>query len=143
MPNINVKIHDKPDAAHRKLILDLLIKHNNAAVGDRLWENLFVAVEEDNKIIGGLWGRTSNLWLVIELMIIPKPYRGCGHGKKLMLTAEELAIDRGCQYSWLDSYSYQAPNFYKSLGYEPFGTLNNFPSGHNRIFMKKTLASNS
>ena len=142
MSNISLKIHDKPDVAHKKLLLGLLIEYNNAAVGDRCWKSLFVAVEENNKVIGGLWGRTSNLWLVVELMIIPEPYRGRGHGKELMLRAEKLAIKRGCQNSWLDSYSYQAPNFYKSLGYEPFGKLENFPSGHNRVFMKKTLANN-
>jgi hypothetical protein len=38
---------------------------------------------------------------------------------------------------WLDSFSFQAPGFYKKLGYSVFGTLPDFPKGETRYFFSK------
>jgi hypothetical protein len=42
-------------------------------------------------------------------------------------------------HAYLDTFSFQAPDFYKKLGYEVFGELQDFPHGHQRYFMKKRL----
>jgi len=39
----------------------------------------------------------------------------------------------------LDSYSFQAPDFYKKLGYQEFGLLEGFPAEHSRHFLWKEL----
>jgi hypothetical protein len=35
--------------------------------------------------------------------------------------------------------SFQAPEFYKKLGYHIFGKLENFPAEHSMIFLRKRL----
>jgi len=52
---------------------------------------------------------------------------------------EHAAKERGCTAAHLDTFSFQARPFYESLGYEVFGTLDDYPQGHQRFFMKKTL----
>jgi ribosomal protein S18 acetylase RimI-like enzyme len=66
-------------------------------------------------------------------------HRGGGWGRALLERAEEEAIARGLQGVWLDTFSFQAPGFYQKLGYEVFGTLADYPPGHTRYFLRKTL----
>ena len=46
------------------------------------------------------------------------------------------ALRRGCRAAYLDTFSYQARPFYEKLGYEVFGTLDDYPLGHQRFFMR-------
>jgi ribosomal protein S18 acetylase RimI-like enzyme len=58
-----------------------------------------------------------------------------------MNEAEAEAIHRGCRGAWLDTFSFQARGFYERLGYSIFGTIENFPPGHRRFFLKKDFAA--
>ena len=53
---------------------------------------------------------------------------------------EAEAIRRGCKGAYLDTFSYQARPFYEKLGYEVFGTLDDYPTGHQRFYMRKRLS---
>jgi hypothetical protein len=54
-----------------------------------------------------------------------------------------VGVQRGCQYVWLDTYSFQARPFYEKLGYRVFGQLPDHPPGHTRFFMFKTLRNDA
>jgi hypothetical protein len=45
----------------------------------------------------------------------------------------------GAKNAYLDTFSFQAPEFYKKCGHQEFGTLENFPTGHTRYFLTKKL----
>ena len=57
----------------------------------------------------------------------------------MLLALEDKARERGCEFSHLDTFSYQARPFYEKLGYEVFATLEDYPPGQQRFYMKKTL----
>jgi hypothetical protein len=59
----------------------------------------------------------------------------------LMLTAEEEAITRGCSGSTLDTFSFQALDFYNKLGYRTFGTLSGYNGKHQRHYLQKSLCN--
>ena len=40
----------------------------------------------------------------------------------------------------LDKFSFQARGFYEKLGYAVFGALEDYPIGHSRMFLRKTIA---
>lgn len=65
---------------------------------------------------------------------------GEGLGTRLLALAEEEGIKRGCISAYLDSMSFQAPDFYLKRGYEIWGELEDFPVGHRRTFLQKKLA---
>lgn len=58
----------------------------------------------------------------------------------LMQLVESAAVERGCEWAWLDTFDFQALPFYKKLGFEVFSKLDDFPKGHQRIFLKKKIA---
>ncbi len=60
-------------------------------------------------------------------------------GIAFLTLAEEEARGRGAKNAYLDTFSFQAPDFYKQHGYQVFGELKDFPPGHQRYFYKKQL----
>ncbi len=56
-----------------------------------------------------------------------------------MIEAEKLARAQDCIFIHLDTFSFQAPEFYKSLGFEVFGLLDEYPGELKRFYMKKML----
>jgi len=95
--------------------------------------------DESGTIIGGVWGQVNWNWVHIGLVWVAETLRGTGYGRQLIAAMEHAAKERGCTAAHLDTFSFQARPFYESLGYEVFGTLDDYPQGHQRFFMKKTL----
>ncbi|MBN1956240.1 MAG: GNAT family N-acetyltransferase, partial [Anaerolineae bacterium] len=62
-----------------------------------------------------------------------------GHGHRLLTAVEDEARRRGAKYAHLDTFSFQAPDFYEQHGYRVFGELEDFPPGHRRYYFTKRL----
>jgi len=102
---------------------------------------LAIPIRDDTGVVaGGLWGCTSLGWLHIQMLFVPAPLRGLGIGSALIASAEAEAIRRGCRGAHVDTFSFQAVGFYQKLGFSRFGTLDDCPPGHQRLFFCKTLA---
>ncbi|AFY70533.1 GCN5-related N-acetyltransferase [Thalassoporum mexicanum PCC 7367] len=76
-----------------------------------------------DKIWGGLFGITSGKRLYVDMLWLDQTIRHQGYGSKLMHMAEQEAIARGCTLAYLDTASFQAPEFYRKMGYEIFGEI--------------------
>lgn len=114
--------------------------YNTQQAGDDDGKNLcYVLKTPEGEVAGGVIGATHWDWLYVNLMWLRKDLRGKGYGKELLALAEEEARQRGAKQSYLDTFSFQAPEFYKKQGYEVFGQLDDFPTGHQRFYLKKTL----
>jgi GNAT superfamily N-acetyltransferase len=96
--------------------------------------------DENGALLGGAWGYVNWNWLFVGLVWLSDDLRGGGYGRQMITTLEDAARERGCQYAHLDTFSYQARPFYEGLGYEVFATLDDYPPGHQRFFMKKSLS---
>ncbi|MFN2303937.1 MAG: GNAT family N-acetyltransferase [Anaerolineales bacterium] len=117
-----------------------LTNYNTEQAGDDHGKNLcFVMQTQDGEIVGGVIGATYWNWLYVNLMWIRKDLRGQGYGAKLLTLAEDEARQRGAKHAYLDTFSFQAPDFYKKQGYEEFGRLDNFPGQYTRYFFSKDL----
>ena len=62
-----------------------------------------------------------------------------GSGRGCSRQAEREAARRGCREMQLDTHAYQAPGFYRRLGYEQIGDLPGWPAGSRRLFFRKAL----
>lgn len=131
---------EKPEEAAWEIIGRGLDNYNQQKAGDMHFERLCFAVSSpDGTIVGGVLGEKFWDWLHIDLMWIKEEYRGRGYGRQLLSAIEDEAKKRGVRNIFLDTFSFQAPEFYEQHGYRVFGELSEFPSGFNRFFFTKEL----
>jgi GNAT superfamily N-acetyltransferase len=107
--------------------------------GHQPWKPLGVFVRDRDAIVAGLAGETYSGWLFIRYLWVSDGLRGQGIGRGLMGGGENRASERGCHSAWVDTFSFQAPGFYRKLGYEVFAELDWSPN-HKRFFLQKRLA---
>jgi len=94
----------------------------------------------ESKVVGGIDAMAFGGWVYIKLLWIAPALRNQGHGAKLLARAEEEAVRIGCRNAHLDTYSFEARPFYEKNGYKLFATLDDFPPGHKKHFLRKRLA---
>ena len=137
---MQVEVTAEPSVLDREAILAGLltfIRMEAGVVGTPL---AVLVRDEAGAVAGGLTGRTSAAWLFVELLWLPEKLRGTGLGTRVMMAAEAEAVRRGCMGAHLDTYDFQAPGFYRKLGYEVFGSIEDHPPGHTRFWMRKRFA---
>jgi GNAT superfamily N-acetyltransferase len=136
-----LEVEESPSSEHRDAILHRLVQYNHAEGPPTTAAPLAILVHDNSGCIaGGLWAETLFDWLHIKLLVVPHAMRGTGLGSRLMAKAEEVAKGRGCVGVWLDTFSFQAPEFYQKLGYGIVGTIDDHPIGGARHIMSKRLA---
>ena len=113
---------------------------NTQQAGDDRGQNLcFVVRGAEQTVLGGVIAAVYWDWLYINLMWLREDLRGQGYGGRLLAQVEAEARRRGARHAYLDTFSFQAPEFYKKYGYRVFGQLADFPAGHTRYFLSKEL----
>ena len=99
----------------------------------------FVVKGPDQSVLGGVIGIIYWDWLAVDLMWLPEALRGRGLGHQLLTAIEDEARRRGAKHVHLDTFSFQAPEFYQQHGYRVFGELKDFPQGYTRYYLTKEL----
>jgi RimJ/RimL family protein N-acetyltransferase len=59
--------------------------------------------------------------------------------KKLLGAAEKEAIENVCRFSLVDTWDFQAEEFYLKNGYEKIGELKDYWHSHSKLFLRKRL----
>jgi GNAT superfamily N-acetyltransferase len=133
-----IEIGTDASSSDRQIITDGLNAFNRLQVPADNYSPLCVFARSDcGKTIGGLLGETFWRWLHIDLLWIEEGERGHGLGTQLMLAAEEEAIKRDCTGAFVNTMDFQAPEFYRRLGYSEAGQIPDLPPGHRRIHLQK------
>ncbi len=99
-----------------------------------------VLLKMNHDVKGGLKGYIAGDSLYIKLLWIADDMRGQSFGRKLLVKAEDEARKLGVKKSFVDTAAYQAPDFYRSCGYQDIATVSGFYNGHDRIFLCKDLS---
>lgn len=115
-------------------------EYNTKHAGEENYEGLcYVIRDAEGEVVAGIIGATFYNWFYLDLLWVKEDYRRQGYGQRLVETAEEEARKRGAKAVYLDTFTFQAPDFYKKLGYHVFGELPDFPEGYTRYYFTKTL----
>jgi ribosomal protein S18 acetylase RimI-like enzyme len=140
MPTYRLQLEKEPAPADVGFLLEGLYQYNVEQTGrdDGEWLAVFTR-DETNRIVAGLHGWTWAGWLKISFLWVSPNERSNGRGRELLLTAETEARRRGCSSATLDTYSFQAPDFYRKLGYRIVATVEGLPEGHRRHTLVKDL----
>lgn len=135
-----IVVDPAPDPRDVRILNEGLSGHAFAQAGVAPPEPLAVFLyDEGGHIVGGLSGRVWDGALEISLLWVHEDFRREGYGRKLMEAAEAEGVRRGCELAELRTFEYQAPEFYKRLGYEEYHVAEGWPRGHSRHFLRKRL----
>lgn len=112
--------------------------YSNDVVGEKRTP-CFVTLYDGDHLLGGLRGESLGPWFYIKHLWVDAAYRQQGLGMDLMMAAEQEARQRGCGTIWVDTLSYQAPDFYKKAGYQAMATVPHYRGSHDRVFFRKDI----
>ncbi len=121
-------------------IYEMLKEYNlsNREKSDNVPLGIFLE-DENKKKHAGLTGETFGNWLCIHYFFVEDCLRGQGIGKEIIEAAECEAKKRGCKYVFVDTFSFQAPDFYRKLGYKEVFTLEEYPYTGKRHYYTKEI----
>jgi GNAT superfamily N-acetyltransferase len=138
-PGLRLSVEQNPSWEDRELVDDGLGAYNAAFLHDNSYDYFGIFVRGDEGAIrAGLIGHIYAGWLFVNLLWVHADLRRSGVGRGLLAEAERRGLRLGCHSAWLDTFSFQAPEFYRKLGYREFARLD-YPPDHQRIFLKKPL----
>ena len=97
-------------------------------------------VDENNTIIAGCIAEMY-CWNIVyvDVLWVNEGHRKSGLGTRLLKELETIAVNSNCTLIHLDTFDFQAKDFYIRNGYEVFGVLEDCPENHCRYFLKKKL----
>jgi ribosomal protein S18 acetylase RimI-like enzyme len=97
------------------------------------------ARNEDGGVLGGAVGRSWGQCCELQQLWVHPESRRRGIGTLLIKTFEALAERRGCSEFYLETFNFQAPDLYKSMGYEVRYEHAVYPHGIVKYIMVHTL----
>ncbi|MBS0644783.1 MAG: GNAT family N-acetyltransferase [Acetobacteraceae bacterium] len=123
-----------------RFVSDNVVNVNFARTGLSVWHPVgFFVKSRRGEVMGGLTGHVWGGWLHVGFLWVSESIRRQGHGARLLDAAETMARERGAVGATLETFSFQAPNFYRSHGYTVCGQIDGYPPGHTKFFLRKDL----
>jgi ribosomal protein S18 acetylase RimI-like enzyme len=136
----DIRITDIHDDASASELRDQLVAHNRAATGYAEYRPLgcFLRATE-GEIEAGIYGFSWGGYAMVEWLWVSPSLRQAGLGGRLMRAVEAEVAGRGCRVIRVNTHTFQAPAFYRKLGYEQIGYAEDTPIDHGEVFFAKRL----
>ncbi|MFE7570587.1 GNAT family N-acetyltransferase [Streptomyces sp. NPDC057539] len=109
-------------------------------LGEEVPLHVWLLDDTTGELAGGLAGRTWARWLHVDLLWVDDRNRGARLGSRLLAEAERVArTERDCARARLETWDFQAPDFYRKQGYQVVGEIMDYPPGVTEYILIKTL----
>jgi GNAT superfamily N-acetyltransferase len=129
-----------PTSAEVDFLEDRLYEFNSQVTG--IDDALGIAVfgrDAQGEVVAGVCGYTWGGCCEIRQVWVHEKHRGQGMGRRLLELVEAEARRRGCFQIVLTTFSFQAPEFYRKLGFEIVDGIPDYPPGHQHLHLRKVL----
>lgn len=127
----------------RDFIRQKVVEHNRSSLPEQeenpYGNTSFMARDEEGEIIGGITGTYFWQHMHIDFLWVDPAQQGSGIAAKLMARMEQYARELECRLMTVDTFSFQAPGFYRKQGFREFGVLADHPAGHSQHYFEKRL----
>lgn len=134
---------EKCSKQEQNFIINKLVEYNLLQVESKQQHNfidLSRKLIDNGKIIAGIIARMYCWNIVyIDSLWVDSNFRGKKIGSLLLEEIENISRSMGASLIHLDTFDFQAKNFYIKHGYKIFGVLQNCPESHCRYYMKKNI----
>ncbi|MCW5658122.1 MAG: GNAT family N-acetyltransferase [Burkholderiaceae bacterium] len=130
MTALRLTVHDEPDAAAARVV-DQGLGDSNAAAAPlhEVRPLACFARAADGAVVGGAVGRRWGACAELQQLWVHPDLRRRGLGAQLVRAFEAHAAQHRCTTVYLETFSFQAPRLYASLGYEMRHTIEGFGHG--------------
>lgn len=126
-----------------KYVRNKLIEFNANQLSDDIknnYEEINLHINDtEGNIVGGLLSVFYWNWLEVDILWVDQNHRKNGYGSSLLNEIERIARAKKCSFIKLNTFSFQAPDFYKKQGYKIIATINDAPKGHKHYYFLKEL----
>jgi len=132
-----------PTEADNAAVREGIVAFNEKILGER--DKVFsIFLKNDQELVfGGIQAFLGTESIYIDLLWVEGSLQKQGYGTKLLDAAEREAIKNGCTFSLVDTWDFQAEEFYLKKGYVRIWELKNYWLGHSKIFLRKNLRQSS
>lgn len=96
-------------------------------------------IEDNGEIIAGIVAASTFETVEVEFLFVEEAYRGQGLGGKLLKSVEDAGREAGMKYVLLNTYSFQAPEFYRKQGYTELFCISPCLGEYDQYFFWKEL----
>ena len=139
---ISVSVHDSHPREEATLVDLGLGEANEAAAPLEEVERLSCFARMDSgAVVGGAVGRWWGECCELQQLWVAPSHRRQGLGGRLLAAFEARAKQHGCCYLYLETFSFQSPQLYRSLGFQVENERKGFPQGIVKYLMVKDLSS--
>ena len=125
-------------------LAERIYEFNANATGLFDGEEFAAAVRDSNgRIIAGVSGHTWGGCCRVSQLWVHESARKQDVGTSLMVAVEAHAVSKKCTQIVLSSHSFQAPDFYRRLGYVEHARISGYPGGHSDMHFTKFLVGDT
>lgn len=134
-----ISMEDTNDAINSFIDVEFTEYGKEKGVDVHYEDFIFIAKADNGEIIGAVTGHAYYNEVYVGDLIIGKNYRRDGLGSKLIKTVEEAFRGKGYDIMTLTTFGFQAPEFYKKLGFEIEFVREQKDTKINKYFLSKKL----
>lgn len=99
----------------------------------------FAKDDETGERIAGISCTIFGQWLDIDFLWVREDQRGHTIGSTLLERSLERAKKAGCTNAWVNTFSFQSPEFYLKHGFKKVFEQTNYPKTSSRTFLVREI----
>jgi GNAT superfamily N-acetyltransferase len=99
----------------------------------------FAKDDQTGERIGGISCTIFGQWMDIDFLWVREERRGEGIGSTLLERSIERARKAGCTNAWVNTFSFQSPQFYLDRGFTKVFEQVNYPKTSSRSFLVRKI----
>jgi ribosomal protein S18 acetylase RimI-like enzyme len=125
----------------KKRVLEGFAQHSISSIGFNglSQEPIAFEIQIGDDFVGCIvvqifWGQ-----LHIKYLFVEEPYRGKGYAKEFMKYALNFGKSQGCSFAFVETMSFQAPEFYQKLGFKVEMVRHGYERDTSLYYLKRDL----
>ncbi|NIK78835.1 GNAT superfamily N-acetyltransferase [Paenibacillus castaneae] len=139
--NMDITLGSKEESEYvRRKLIEFNAKHVPEHLQSRYEEINLTVKDEDGTIVGGLLSVLCWNWIEVDILWLNESKRGLGYGTRLLDEIEHIGKEKQCTFIKLNTFSFQAPDFYVKNGYKEIAIIEEAPTGSRHYYFKKDIS---
>ncbi|PUT40733.1 N-acetyltransferase [Legionella taurinensis] len=139
MAKVQFQVEPHPAPQDEAVLRAGIVKFNVSCIHEQA-SHFCLFARDDGQLIGGasLWQHSDAFY--IDVLWFEDNYRRQGLGSALLDRLDKQAVSAGIKKIFVDTFSFQARDFYEKNGFAVIACVPEYLLGHDRYFLKKSLS---